>query len=151
MGTSSSSFLLILAQDVNLFYYVALSLGISLLCKSSYFFWCMKPCVWFTHRIPNMPLILVCDVGVLTPADLFEGQKPILSNIPFNLPQWTIPFHISSSFTELYWMILDLWPNTKCKVVHWNPKNTVLIIVFILTFGGGFHINAIHVNHPEWF
>ena len=99
----------------------------------------------------DMPKILVCDVGVLTPADLFEGKKPIFSNIPFTLPQWTIPFHISSSFTELYWMILDLWPNTKCKVVHWNPKNTVLIIVFILTFGGGFHINAIHVNHPEWF
>ena len=30
-------------------------LGISLLCKFSYFFWCMKPCVWFTHRMPNMP------------------------------------------------------------------------------------------------
>ena len=31
------------------------TLGISLLCKLSYFFWCMKPCVWFTHRMPNMP------------------------------------------------------------------------------------------------
>ena len=29
--------------------------GISLLCKSSYCFWYMKLCVWFTHRKPNMP------------------------------------------------------------------------------------------------
>ena len=50
----------------------------------------------------DMPKILVCDVGVLTPADLFEGKKPIFSNIPFTLPQWI-------QKTQ-FWSLSSYWP-----------------------------------------
>ena len=36
-----------------------------------------KPCVWFTHhRMPNMPLILVCDVGYLPKLIYFKDKSP---------------------------------------------------------------------------
>ena len=55
------------------------------------------------------------------PGWLIWRTKPIFSKIPFIYPEWPIPFHISSSFTELYWMAIDLRPNTKWKGVLWNP------------------------------
>ena len=74
------------------------------------------------------------------------------ADFPLKLSHLTIPFHISSSFTEFFWMAMDQKPCIKCREFHWNPiggKIPILAFTPLVTVGEGFHSNALHVNHPE--
>ena len=60
-------------------------------------------------------------------------QRPIrgeLSNFPLTWTDLTIPFHISSSFTELYWMALSICKTHILSVRGSRPPLSSDIIIF---------------------
>ena len=104
---------------------------------------------WLTAYQP-LKIVLCAELCRISSSKV-RGKIPFLGFHHFELTQLTIPFHISSLFTELYWMTLDLGPHTKCKGVHWNLIGGVEPQVWLWPpiYIDHFWIIARHVNHPE--
>ena len=81
---------------------------------------------WKLNPLPNLPnysqnLLISCFMMSQKPSTYGPyGGKTIVEYLTLSYHSHAHPLDKSSSFTQLYWMTLDLRPLTKCNVVHCN-------------------------------
>ena len=93
---------------------------------------------WKFNPPPNLPnysqnLLIFCFMMSQKPSTHGQyGEKATVEYLTLLYHSHARPIDKASSFTEFYWMTLDLRPQTKCKRVHWNPIRGLEFPVWLL-------------------